>query len=339
MNAETVLPQTMQVIEIREPGGPEVLVPATRPLPSPGSGEVLIRVAAAGVNRPDAMQRAGLYPPPAGASDIPGLEIAGTVVAVGADVQGLNPGDPVCALVSGGGYAEYCIAVAVLCLPYHQGFTALQAAALPETFFTVWSNVFDRGRLKAGERLLVHGGSSGIGTTAIQLGKAFGATVYCTAGSEEKCAACETLGADRAINYKSEDFVQRVGELTAGRGVDVILDMVMGEYMKRDLKCLAADGRLVFIAVQGGPRIDSLNVLPIMLKRLTISGSTLRPRPIEDKADIARALARQVWPLLSEGKVAPVIHSSFALHEAAQAHHLLESSRHIGKIMLTVDAS
>jgi len=339
MNRETALPETMRVIEITAPGGPEVLIPGTRPLPSPGPGEVLIRVAAAGVNRPDAMQRAGLYPPPAGASDIPGLEIAGTIVAVGPAVQAFTRGDSVCALVTGGGYAEYCIATAVLCLPFPQGFTALQAAALPETFFTVWSNIFDRGRLIAGERLLVHGGSSGIGTTAIQLAKAFGATVYCTAGSAEKCAACESLGADRAINYKTEDFVERIGELTEGQGVNLILDMVMGEYLKRNLKCLAPDGRLVFIAVQGGAKIDSLNVLPIMLKRLTLSGSTLRPRSIDDKTGIARSLAREVWPLLTQGKIAPVIHSSFALHEAAQAHQLLESSRHIGKIMLTVDAS
>ncbi len=339
MIRETALPETMQVIEITAPGGPEVLLPATRALPSPGTGEVLIRVAAAGVNRPDAMQRAGLYPPPAGASDIPGLEIAGTIVAVGPDVQTPGLGDSVCALVTGGGYAEYCSAAAVLCLPFPQGFTALQSAALPETFFTVWSNVFDRGRLVAGERLLVHGGSSGIGTTAIQLAKAFGATVYCTAGTAEKCAACETLGADRAINYKSEDFVERIGELTKGRGVDLILDMVMGDYLKRDLKCLAPDGRLVFIAVQGGPKIDSLNVLPIMLKRLTISGSTLRPRSLDDKADIAQSLAREVWPLLAQDLIAPVIHSSFALHEAAQAHRLLESSRHIGKIMLNVNST
>ncbi len=327
----------MQVIEIREPGGPEVLAPAHRALPLPGPGEVLIKVAAAGVNRPDAMQRAGLYPPPPGASDIPGLEIAGRVVAAGREVKEPKVGDHVCALVTGGGYAEYCTATAVLCLPYPQGFDALKAAALPETFFTVWSNVFDRGQLKSGESLLVHGGSSGIGTTAIQLGKAFGASVYCTAGSEEKCSACEALGADRAINYKTEDFVQRIEALTGKQGVNLILDMVMGEYLKRDLKCLAPDGRLVFIAVQGGPRIDSLNILPIMLKRLTISGSTLRPRSIHDKTSIAQALAEHVWPLLEQGTVAPVIHASFALHEAAQAHRLLESGRHIGKIMLSLE--
>lgn len=337
MSQPPSLPETMQVIEISVPGGPEVLTPATRPVPVPGPGEVLIRVAAAGVNRPDAMQRAGLYPPPPGASDIPGLEISGSVAALGPGAEALSIGDPVCALVTGGGYAQYCIAAAALCLPYPQGFNALQAAALPETFFTVWSNVFDRGQLKSGERLLVHGGSSGIGTTAIQLAKAFGATVYCTAGSAEKCAACEALGATRAINYKSEDFVQRIDALTQGQGVNLILDMVMGEYFKRDLNCLANDGRLVFIAVQGGPKIAELNVLPIMLKRLTISGSTLRPRSIEDKAAIARALAEQVWPLLAQGQVAPVIHARFPLHQAAAAHQLLESSQHIGKIMLSLE--
>jgi len=337
MSQPPSLPETMQVIEISVPGGPEVLTPATRPVPVPGPGEVLIRVAAAGVNRPDAMQRAGLYPPPPGASDIPGLEISGSVAALGPGAEALSIGDPVCALVTGGGYAQYCIAAAALCLPYPQGFNALQAAALPETFFTVWSNVFDRGQLKSGERLLVHGGSSGIGTTAIQLAKAFGATVYCTAGSAEKCAACEALGATRAINYKREDFVQRIDALTQGQGVNLILDMVMGEYFKRDLNCLANDGRLVFIAVQGGPKIAELNVLPIMLKRLTISGSTLRPRSIEDKAAIARALAEQVWPLLAQGQVAPVIHARFPLHQAAAAHQLLESSQHIGKIMLSLE--
>ncbi len=328
----------MQVVEISQPGGPQVLLPATRPLPRPGAGEVLVRVAAAGVNRPDAMQRAGLYPPPPGASDLPGLEIAGEIAALGADVDNLQIGDSVCALVAGGGYAQYCIAPAPLCLPYPKGFSPIQAAALPETFFTVWSNVFDRGQLQANERLLIHGGSSGIGTTALQLGKAFGASVYCTAGSADKCAACEELGADRAINYKTEDFVARIAELTADQGVNLILDMVMGEYFKRDLQCLSPDGRLVFIAVQGGPKIEALNVLPIMLKRLTISGSTLRPRSLADKAKIARALIEHVWPLLNNGTVAPVIHSCFPLAQAAQAHQLLESSQHIGKIMLTVES-
>jgi putative PIG3 family NAD(P)H quinone oxidoreductase len=330
------LPATMIAIEIREPGGPEVLVPAERPLPQPGPGEVLVRVAAAGVNRPDVMQRKGMYPPPPGASDIPGLEIAGEVVALGEGVQGIAAGDRVCALVSGGGYAGYCVADPRLCLPWPRGYDALRAAALPETFFTVWSNVFDRARLAPGERLLVHGGSSGIGTTAIQLARAFGAVPYATAGSAEKCRACESLGAEGAINYRDEDFVARIHDLTGGRGVDVVLDMVMGDYLPRNLRCLAADGRLVFIAVQGGPKVAELNVLPIMLKRLTVTGSTLRARPAEDKAAIAEALRERVWPLLDAGTVAPVVHGRFALERAGEAHALMESSRHVGKILLTV---
>lgn len=328
------LPDEMIVIEIPEPGGPEVLRPAKRPLPSPGSEEVLVKVAAAGVNRPDVMQRKGMYPPPPGAPDTPGLEIAGEVVAVGDAVSSIRVGDRVCALVSGGGYAEFCLAPAALCLPWPKGMDAVSAAALPETFFTVWTNVFDRGRLKKGERFLVHGGSSGIGTTAIQLAKAFGATVYATAGTAEKCKACEKLGADAAINYRREDFVQRIEALTDGKGVNLILDMVAGDYLPRNLKCLAVEGRLVQIALQNGPKVE-MNLLPVMLKRLTITGSTLRPRSVAQKAEIAADLKAKVWPLLAEGKVKPVIHATFPLEKAAEAHALMESSKHIGKILLT----
>ena len=313
------LPATMQAIEIAGAGGPEVLTPTERPTPRPGAGEVLVRVQAAGVNRPDVMQRKG------------------TVAAVGDGVTAPAPGDRVCALVTGGGYAGYCVADARLCLPWPKDYDAVRAAALPETFFTVWSNVFDRGRLLPGERLLVHGGSSGIGTTAIQLARAFGAVPYATAGSDDKCRACEKLGAEAAINYRDEDFVERIEALTAGRGVDVVLDMVMGDYLARNLKCLAPDGRLVFIAVQGGPKVKELNVLPIMLKRLTITGSTLRPRAVEDKAAIAASLREQVWPLLDRGTVAPVVHQSFPLARAADAHALMESSAHVGKILLRVE--
>ena len=332
----TSLPTDMRVIEIPEPGGPEKLVPGRRPVPTPREREVLVKVHAAGVNRPDVMQRMGMYPPPPGASDIPGLEIAGEVVACGSDARDSLLGTRVCALVTGGGYAEYCIADERLCLPVPEGFDAVHAAALPETFFTVWTNVFDRGGLRAGESILVHGGSSGIGTTAIQLARAFGATVYTTAGSDEKCAACESLGADAAINYRSQDFVERVKTLTQGRGVDLILDMVMGEYMSRDLEALATDGRLVFIAVLGGPTVKSLNVLPIMLKRLTVTGSTLRPRSVEDKEIIAASLRERVWPLLNDGTVKPVVHASFDLEQACDAHALMESSAHVGKILLSV---
>ncbi|MDH3316458.1 MAG: NAD(P)H-quinone oxidoreductase [Gammaproteobacteria bacterium] len=328
------LPDEMTVIEIPEPGGPEALKPAKRPLPSPGSEEVLVKVAAAGVNRPDVMQRKGMYPPPPGAPDTPGLEIAGEVVAVGDGVSSVRVGDRVCALVPGGGYAEFCVAPAALCLPWPKGMDAVSAAALPETFFTVWTNVFDRGRLKKGERFLVHGGTSGIGTTAIQLAKAFGATVYATAGTAEKCKACEKLGADAAINYREEDFVQRIEALTDGEGVNLILDMVAGDYLPRNLKCLAVEGRLVQIALQNGPKVE-MNLLPVMLKRLTITGSTLRPRSVAQKAEIAADLKAKVWPLLAEGKVKPVIHATFPLEKAAEAHALMESSKHIGKILLT----
>ena len=332
MNEQT--PSTMRAIEITEPGGPEVLRIGERPVPEPGEGEVLIKVAAAGVNRPDVMQRTGMYPPPPGASDIPGLEIAGTVAALGADAGGVQEGDLVCALVAGGGYADYCVAPASLCLPVPEVLSAAQAAAIPETFFTVWTNVFDRGRLASGESLLVHGGSSGIGTTAIQLAKAFGATVYVTAGSDEKCTACTELGADAAINYRGEDFVARISELTNERGVDVILDMIGGDYLPRNLKSLAVEGRIVQIALQGGPKVQ-MNLLPIMLKRLTLTGSTLRPRTVAQKAMIAHSLREKVWPLLESEKVRPIIHATFPLAEASEAHRMMESSQHIGKIVLS----
>ena len=333
MNGPNV-PSRMTAIEIAGPGGPDVLVPAEREVPGPAPGEVLVAVEAAGVNRPDVMQRQGLYPPPPGASDIPGLEIAGTVVAQGEGVDAPAAGARVCALVTGGGYAEYCTAPAPLCLPVPGGFDAAGAAALPETFFTVWTNVFDRARLAEGESILVHGGSSGIGTTAIQLAGAFGATVYATAGSKAKCDACLALGADAAIHYRDEDFVERIGALTGGRGVDVVLDMVAGDYVPRNLKCLATEGRLVIIAVQRGPKIGELNVLPIMLKRLTVTGSTLRPRTVEQKAAIARTLEAKVWPLLEAGTVKPIVHSRFPLSDAAGAHRLMESGAHVGKIIL-----
>ena len=328
------LPERMTAIEIREPGGPEVLVPATRPVPQPGPGEVLVRVAAAGVNRPDVLQRQGAYPPPPGASDIPGLEIAGRVVALGPEAEGVGLGDAVTALVTGGGYAEYCAAPAAQCLPVPKALDAVAAAAVPETFFTVWSNVFDRAGLRAGESFLVHGGSSGIGTTAIQLATALGATVFATAGSAEKCRACEALGAARAINYRGEDFVAVVKEATDG-GVDVILDMVGGDYIQRDIKALAPDGRLVFIAFLGGSTAE-IDFLPVMLKRLSITGSTLRARSVAFKAAIAQSLRSQVWPLIEAGKVKPIVHKTFPLAEAAAAHALMESSAHIGKIVLTV---
>jgi putative PIG3 family NAD(P)H quinone oxidoreductase len=329
------LPETMTAVEIREPGGPEVLQSTTRPVPTPGSGEVLIQVAAAGVNRPDVLQRQGGYPPPEGASDIPGLEVAGRVVALGPDVEAPALGAEVTALVTGGGYAEYCVAPAAQCLPRPADFDAVTAAALPETFFTVYSNVFDRGGLRRGERFLVHGGSSGIGTTAIQLAAAFGAEVYTTAGNDRKCAVCAELGAHRAINYRDEDFVSVVKSESAGQGVDLILDMVGGDYIQRNLKALATEGRLVFIGFLGGPKAD-VNFAPIMLKRLTVTGSTLRARDVAFKADIADKLRRHVWPLLASGQVRVNIHQTFPLAEAAAAHQLMESSEHIGKIVLTV---
>ena len=329
------LPTTMTAIEIKQFGGPEVLVPGQRPVSRPGAGEVLVKVEAAGINRPDVLQRQGAYAPPPGASDLPGLEIAGRIVALGDGVTGWKIGDALCALVSGGGYAEYCNAPAPQCLPVPKGYDMIRAGALPETFFTVWTNVFDRGRLKAGETFLVHGGTSGIGTTAIQLAKAFGARVFTTAGGAEKCAACRRLGADVAIDYKAEDFGAVVTAATEGRGVDVILDMVGGDYIARNLKILAVDGRLVQIAFLKGSAAE-INLLQVMVKRQTVTGSTLRPRSVAEKGAIAAALRQNVWPLLDAGTVAPVIHSTFPLARAADAHRLMESNAHIGKIVLTV---
>jgi NADPH2:quinone reductase len=311
------------------------LKPVRRDVPTPSANQILIKVAAAGVSRPDVVQRIGMYPPPPGASDIPGLEVAGTIQALGANVDHLHEGDRVCALVTGGGYSEYCLASAALCLPVPEGLSFTQAAALPETFFTVWSNVFDRAYLQPGETLLVHGGTSGIGTTAIQLGKAFGARVIVTAGSKVKCDFCLKLGADGAIDYKEQDFVEEIMRLTGNRGVDVILDIIGGDYFPRNLKCMADDARLVQIAVQNGPKAE-INLLPVMLKRLTITGSTLRARDDTFKSAIAGQLLEKVWPLLVSGTIKPVIHSTFALPDAAKAHQLMESSRHIGKIILTV---
>jgi len=326
----------MKVIEIASFGGPDVLRPAQRPMPVAAAGEVCIRVRASGVNRPDVLQRSGQYPAPPGASDIPGLEVAGTIES-GDDLAmqeaGFKRGDRVCALVAGGGYAQWCVAPVAQCLPVPRGLTDTEAASLPETYFTVWSNVFDRGRLAAGEALLVQGGSSGIGVVAVQLAKAMGATVLATAGSQEKCDAVRALGADHAINYRSQDFEAEVARLTDGRGVDVILDMVAGPYVARELNCLAEDGRLVIIAVQGGLQAQ-INAGVLMRKRLTVTGSTLRPRPIAFKQAIARSLLSNVWPLLEQGRIKPVIHRVFAAHEAAAAHQLMESGQHVGKIML-----
>jgi len=327
----------MKAIEILRAGAPEVLQLAERPDPVSGVGEVLIRVAAAGVNRPDVLQRKGLYPVPPGASDLPGLEVAGTIVAGDAAAMaqaGFKLGDRVCALVAGGGYAQLCVAPVGQCLPSPAGLSDIEAASLPETFFTVWSNVFDRARLQAGETLLVQGGTSGIGVTAIQLAKAAGATVIVTAGSDDKCAACMTLGADHAINYRNHDFVAEVKRLTGGKGADVILDMVAGDYVARELECLADDGRLVIIAVQGG--IDSkIDAGAVLRRRLTITGSTLRPRPVAFKAAIAAALRKNVWPWIDAGRVKPVIYKVFPAAEAAQAHTLMESNQHIGKLVLS----
>jgi NADPH:quinone reductase len=325
----------MIAIEISRPGDPEVLVAAERPRPEPAAGEVLIKVAAAGVNRPDVFQRRGRYPPPPGASDIPGLEVAGTIERLGDGVDQFAAGDAVCALVAGGGYAEYCTAPAPQCLPLPRGLEVVAAAAIPETFFTVWTNVFERGRLQPNETLLVHGGSSGIGTTAIQLAHARGSRVFATAGSPEKCAACERLGAERAINYRAEDFVAVVRGLTGGGGVDVVLDIVGGDYFARNIDALAVEGRLVEIATLQGVKAE-LNIQTIMQRRLTITGSTLRARPIADKAAIAQAVRTHVWPLLESGAVKPIIHATFPLRDAAAAHRLMESSAHIGKLVLTL---
>jgi len=331
----------MKAIEITSYGAPEVLRVAERPQPVAGAGELLIRVAASGVNRPDVLQRGGHYPVPPGASDLPGLEVAGEIVAGDVDAlaeAGFAVGHHVCALVAGGGYAEFCVAPVAQCLPVPKGWTDVDAATLPETFFTVWSNVFERGGLKKGETLLVQGGSSGIGVTAIQLGKALGATVIVTAGSDDKCAACLELGADHAINYRTADFVEEVKKLTQGKGVDVVLDMVAGSYVGREIDCLAEDGRLVIIAVQGGVKSE-INAGLVLRRRLTITGSTLRPRSVAFKGAIAKALRDQVWPLLESGAIRPVVHSTFAAVDepsgAAQAHTLMESNAHIGKIVLT----
>ncbi len=327
------LPETMTCIEIAGFGGPQVLTPATRPRPRPAHGEVLVRVKAAGVNRPDIIQRQGHYRPPPGVTDIPGLEIAGTVVGCGDGVAGWRAGDALCALVAGGGYAEYCVAPAPQCLPVPGGLDMVQAAALPETFFTVWTNVFERAALKPGETLLVHGGASGIGTAAIQMASRLGARVIATAGTPEKCAACEDLGAEKAVNYKDADFVEAAREFGGGKGVDVILDMVGGDYVARNIQALARDGRLVSIAFLKGSKV-ALDLMPVMLKRLTLTGSTLRPQSVERKGEIAAALKERIWPLISSGDIKPVVHSTFPLAEAAQAHHLMESGRHIGKIVL-----
>jgi NADPH:quinone reductase len=326
----------MKAIEITAPGGPEVLRATERPDAVAGAGQLLVRVAASGVNRPDVLQRKGLYPVPPGASDIPGLEIAGEIVAGDAQAMaaaGLNIGDRVCALVAGGGYAELCTAPVGQCLPVPEGLSDIEAASLPETFFTVWSNVFDRGRLQAGESLLVHGGTSGIGVTAIQLGKAFDATVIATAGSQEKCAACLALGADHAIDYKTQDFVAEVRRITGQRGVDVVLDMVAGSYVARNLQCLAEDGRAVIIAVQGGTEAQ-LDAGMVLRRRLTLTGSTLRPRPVEFKSAIASALLKNVWPRLAGGQIRPVIHQVFPAEQAGAAHATMEAGTHVGKLVL-----
>jgi len=332
------LPARMRAVEISQPGGPEVLRAVQRPTPMPKAGEVVIAVAAAGVNRPDCIQRAGSYAPPPGASDLPGLEVAGTVAALGEGVTQWRIGDEMCALTPGGGYAQYCATPASHCLPVPRGWTLSQAASLPETFFTVWINVFERARLSPGETLLVQGGSSGIGVTAIQMARAFGHRVFATAGSADKCAACERLGAERAINYRTEDFVEVVMQLTGGKGVDVILDMVGGDYVPREVKCLATDGRLSIIAFLGGTRA-TLDMSNLLYRRLTITGSTLRPRSIEYKAQVAGALREKVWPLLESGQLEPVIYRTFPLEQAAAAHALMESGVHIGKILLEVRAT
>lgn len=325
----------MRVIEIKEPGAPEVLVIGERPEPTPAAGEVLIKVVAAGINRPDVFQRLGNYAPPPGASDIPGLEVSGEIV--GGDVAGsaFKVGDQVCALVAGGGYAEYCVAPVAQCMPIPAGLSLIQAAGLPETYFTVWSNVFDRGGLSGDETLLVHGGASGIGTTAIQLATALGHRVYATVGSDERVKAVEALGAVKGINYKTQDFVEEIKALTNGQGVDVILDMVAGDYIGRDIKCLADDGRIVVIATLGGTK-SPFNSSELMRRRLTITGSTLRPRPVAFKGEIAQKLQARVWPLLSSGKIKPIIYATLPLEEAAKGHAMMEAGEQIGKIIMTV---
>jgi len=332
---------TIKAVEISAFGPPSVLQLGARPMPVAGAGEVLIRVAASGVNRPDVLQRTGLYPVPPGASDIPGLELAGVIVQGDAQAMAqaaLAIGDRVCALVAGGGYAEYCVAPVQQCLPVPKGLSDIEAASLPETFFTVWSNVFDRARLQPGERILIQGGSSGIGVTAIQMAKALGAHVLVTAGSDAKCQACLALGADHAINYRSQDFQQETMRLTNGAGVDVVLDMVAGTYVAKEIECLSEDGRLVLIAVQGGVKCE-LNAGLVLRRRLTVTGSTLRPRPVAFKAAIAVALRDKIWPLIEQGRIKPVIHSTFAAADAARAHELMESNQHVGKIVLTWGAA
>jgi putative PIG3 family NAD(P)H quinone oxidoreductase len=329
------VPAEMTVVEIAAPGGPDELKLATRPTPRPGEGEVLVRVEAAGVNRPDVMQRQGRYPPPPGASDIPGLEIAGEVVALGPGAAGVAIGDRVAALLPGGGYAAYATAAAPLCLPVPEGLSMVEAAAIPETFFTVWTNLFDRGGLKAGETVLIHGGTSGIGTTAIQLAHAWGARVFATAGSPDKARACERLGAARGIDYHAQDFVEIVRKETDGKGVDVILDMVGAAYLARNLDAAAVEGRLIVISLIGGARAE-INLNTIMSKRLTLTGSTLRIRSVAQKAIVAEGVRRNVWPLIAAGRVRPVIHATFPLAQASEAHRLMETSKHIGKIVLTL---
>ena len=329
-------PERMTYIAAEAAGGPEVLKPAVAPVPAPKADEVLIRVHAAGVNRPDVIQRKGLYPPPPNASPIIGLEVAGEVVEVGPAAPGRRVGERVCALANGGGYAEYCAVPAAQCLPWPDGYDAIRAAALPETYFTVWANLFQLGRLRAGEQCLIHGGTSGIGVTAIQLAREFGATVYCTAGTADKCDACLELGAAAAINYREQDFADEIGRLTGGRGVDVVLDMVGGPYAQRNVRSLAFGGRLVLIAFLGGPKVENFDLTQVMTKRLTITGSTMRPRSTEEKGGIARELHERVWPVLDAGRAGPVIYRVFPLAEAAEAHRLMESSEHIGKIVLRV---
>ena len=331
----TDLPQMMTAIEISTPGGPEVLVPCTRPVPVPAAGEVLIKVAAAGVNRPDVIQRKGLYPPPPGASDIPGLELSGTVVAVGDGIESSKIGNVLCALVSGGGYAEYAVARFEHCLPIPAALTMAEAAALPETLFTVWHNVFERGYAREGETILVHGGTSGIGSMAIKLGKLFGLTVIVTCGSDEKCSAARNLGADHAINYSSDDFVEAVKKFTGGNGVHIVLDMVAGSYVARNLQCLREDGRHVTIAVQGG-MVAEINMAYVMSRRLTLTGSTLRPRSAEFKALLAQEISAHAWPLVADGGLRPEMDKSFPLHAASAAHSYMEAGGHVGKIVLTI---
>jgi NADPH2:quinone reductase len=329
------VPKEMAVVEIAAPGGPEQLKPAVRPVPQPGPGEVLVRVAASGVNRPDVMQRQGRYPPPPGASDLPGMEIAGEIVALGPEVSGLAIGDSITSLLPGGGYAEYAIAAGPLCMPVPRGLSMVEAAAIPETFMTVWTNLFERGHVKSGDRVLIHGGTSGIGTAAIQLAAAFGARVYATAGSADKARACEKLGAIRGIDYKTEDFVAVIREDTQGYGIDVTLDIVGGSYVQRNLDLAAVEGRVVTISMLGGSRAE-INLNTILPKRLTLTGSTLRTRTVAQKAAVADAVRKNVWPLFESKRVHPVIFKTFPLAEASEAHRLMESSNHIGKIVLTI---